>query len=179
MINMHKDTELIYEAYNKLNEGSIEDEFAKQIDLIAGQIDHGRRDDFDVHDFLKFKSHIKNWETLEAAIDQENTHGSSHLWDEIQFIGEDEELRRVDPEGAAFGDALKLFKELVLAGKAQEARDMTELFQVDFNTEWENEKPELAFWLHSDGGYDGASISELLDRDVNDHGDIVGDEAPW
>ena len=56
---------------------------------------------------------------------------------------------------------------------------MTELFQVDFTTEWENVKPELAEWLVLDAGMDGASVSELLDRDVNDHGDITGDEAPW
>ena len=80
-----KDTKLIYEAY-VVSESSIEDQFAKQIDLIAGHIDRGIRDDFDVRDFLKFKPHIKNWETLEAAIEQENTSGGSHLWDEIQFI---------------------------------------------------------------------------------------------
>lgn len=91
----------------------------------------------------------------------------------------DEELRRVDPEGAAFMDAIDRFKQLILKGHHQEARDMTELFRVDFNTEWENAKPELAEWLVVDGGLDGASASELLDRDVNDHGDIVGDEAPW
>ena len=116
MINMHKDTDLIYEAYTNINESSID---------------------------------------------------------------EDEELQRVDPEGAAFEDALRLFKELITSGKHQEARDMTELFEVDFNTDWENVKPELAEWLVLDAGMDGASVTELLDRDVNDHGDIVGDEAPW
>jgi len=90
-----------------------------------------------------------------------------------------EEFRRVDPRGHEFHQALELFKSLILNGEHQQARDMTERMRVDFNTEWENEKEDLAFWLVSDGGYDGASTSELLDRDVNDHGDIVGDEAPW
>ena len=104
------------------------------------------------------------WESYTSTVKKENS---------------DEELRRVDPEGAAFMDAMDRFKQLILKGHHQEARDMTELFQVDFTTEWENVKPELAEWLVLDAGMDGASVSELLDRDVNDHGDITGDEAPW
>tara|TARA_B110000495_G_scaffold198871_1_gene211363 strand:+ start:43 stop:570 length:528 start_codon:yes stop_codon:yes gene_type:complete len=175
---MNKDSKLIYEAYI-VSESSIENQFAKQVDLIAGHIDSGRRDDFNVHDFLKFKPHIKNWETLESAVDQENTQGESDLWNQIQFTSEDEELRRTDPEGHAFQQALEHFKNLILKGEDQQARDMTERMRVDFNTDWENSKEDLAFWLVSDGGYDGASASELLDREVNDHGDIVDDEAPW
>jgi hypothetical protein len=91
-----------------------------------------------------------------------------------EFLGEDEELSRVDPEGAAFMDALNRFKQLILKGQDQEARDMTELMRVDFNTDWENEKEDLAQWLVADAGYDGASASELLDVEVNDHGDVVG-----
>ena len=91
---------------------------------------------------------------------------------------EDEELRRVDPEGAAFMDALNRFKQLILKGHDQEARDMTELLRVDFTTDWENEMEDLANWLVQDGGYDGASAGELLDLEVNDHGDILG-PAKW
>ena len=99
----NKDSQLIWEAY-LVNEDSIENKFVKQIDLIASQIDHGSRDEFDVHDFLKFKPHIKNWETLEAAVDQENTHGSSHLWDEIQFFtSEAEEPKNLGPDMRMFG----------------------------------------------------------------------------
>ncbi len=87
---------------------------------------------------------------------------------------DDDELRRVDPEGAAFMDALNRFKQLILKGHNQEARDMTELLRVDFTTDWENEKEDLAQWLVADAGYDGASVSELLDVEVNDHGDVVG-----
>jgi len=85
-----------------------------------------------------------------------------------------EELQRVDPGGYDFQQTIELFKSLVSAGKRQEARDMTERLAVDFNTDWENAKPELAEWLVLDGGLDGASVSELLDLEVNDHGDILG-----
>lgn len=85
-----------------------------------------------------------------------------------------EELQRVDPRGYEFQQAIEHFKSLVSTGKHQEARDMTERFAVDFNTDWENAKPELAEWLVLDGGLDGASVSELLDLEVNDHGDILG-----
>lgn len=70
--------------------------------------------------------------------------------------------------------ALNRFKQLILKGQDQEARDMTELMRVDFNTDWANEKEDLAQWLVADAGYDGASASELLDLEVNDHGDVVG-----
>ena len=91
-----------------------------------------------------------------------------------EFLGEDEELSRVDPEGAAFMKALKEFKQLILNGEDQEARDMTELMRVDFNTDWENEKEKLAEWLVLKGKQDGATVSELLDLEVNDHGDVMG-----
>ena len=84
-----KDAQLIFEAY--LKENSIEDKFMRQVDLIAAQIDRGRRDEFDVHDFLKFKPHIKNWEKLISAVEEENhplSDGWSDLWNEIQFISE-------------------------------------------------------------------------------------------
>lgn len=93
---------------------------------------------------------------------------------EAYLANENEELRRVDPEGAGFMDALNHFKQLILKGQKQEARDMTERMVVDFTNEWENEKEDLAEWLVLDVGYDGASASELLDLEVNDHGDVVG-----
>jgi hypothetical protein len=85
-----KDSQLIFEAY--LNEGSIANQFAKQVDLIAAQIERGRVDEFDVRDFLKFKPHIRNWEKLISAVEEENhplSDGASDLWNEIQFIGDD------------------------------------------------------------------------------------------
>ena len=85
-----------------------------------------------------------------------------------------EELQRVDPRGYEFQQAIEHFKSLISTGKHQEARDMTERFVVDFTTDWENAKPKLAEWLVLDGGLDGASVSELLDLEVNDHGDILG-----
>ena len=81
-----KDTQLIFEAY--LNESSVEDKFMQQVDLIAAQIEHGRVDEFDVRDFLKFKPYIRNWEKLISAVEEENhplSDGASDLWNEIQF----------------------------------------------------------------------------------------------
>ena len=88
--------------------------------------------------------------------------------------GSSDELQRVDPRGYEFEQALVHFKSLISAGKHQEARNMTERFAVDFTTDWENAKPELAEWLVLDAGLEGASVSELLDLEVNDHGDILG-----
>ena len=84
-----KDNKLLVEAYSSLlNEESIHNKFVRHLDIIASQIDRGERYDFDVRDFLKFKPHIKNWEKLISAVEEENhplSDGESDLWNEIQF----------------------------------------------------------------------------------------------
>lgn len=167
----NKDTKLIWESYTStFNEGS--DSFGYN----QGKGKHWKEyrkkfEDDPGYQQLKQK--------MQAEYDKEKKAKDRKEKTKAVEEDSDEELRRVDPEGAAFMDAMDRFKQLILNGHHQEARDMTELFRVDFNTEWENAKPKLAEWLVLDGGLDGASASELLDRDVNDHGDIVGDEAPW
>ena len=77
---------------NQEDVDSIHNKFVQRIDIIAGKIDRGVEDEFDVRDFLDFKPYIKNWEKLEDAVEEENHDGESDLWDEIEFIdGEKDE----------------------------------------------------------------------------------------
>ena len=63
----------------------IESEFLGLVERIADEIDRGSADVFEENSFKKFRPYIVNWETLLAAIEEENEEGYSELWDEIKF----------------------------------------------------------------------------------------------
>ena len=81
------------------------------------------------------------------------------------------ELQRVDPQASALMEVENAFKQAVLDENLEEAEALLERMRVDFTNAWDVEG--LAEWLIQDAGWDGASASELLSVEVNDHGDVL------
>jgi hypothetical protein len=81
------------------------------------------------------------------------------------------ELRRVDPRASELMEIENAFKQAILDDNHEEADALVDRLRVDFSNDWDVE--DLAKWLIQDAGWDGASASELLSVEVNDHGDVL------
>lgn len=164
---MNKDNKLIFEAYMNEADGLGISTVGQLTEHLDTHFEDHEPIQFMINDRLVRLAHIEHEGLGEGTV-------QFIFQEDVNEDDSSEELQRVDPRGYEFEQALEHFKSLISAGKHQEARNMTERFAVDFTTDWENAKPELAEWLVLDAGLDGASVSELLDLEVNDHGDILG-----